>query len=127
VFTAFGTPAGLDTWWTLTSSGTPVAGSRYELGFGPEYQWVGVVTKVDPPRAIEWELVKSDDDWAGTRVGVELTPAEAGTQVRFYHRGWPDANQHHRISSYCWAMYLRVLRRHIEYGEAVPYERRLDV
>jgi hypothetical protein len=26
-----------------------------------------------------------------------------------------------------WAMYLRVLKRHLEHGESVPYERRLDV
>jgi len=24
-------------------------------------------------------------------------------------------------------MYLRILRRHIEHGESVPYEKRLDV
>jgi hypothetical protein len=32
-----------------------------------------------------------------------------------------------RRSSYCWAMYLRILRRYLEHGETVPYERRLDV
>jgi hypothetical protein len=28
---------------------------------------------------------------------------------------------------YCWAIYLRVLRRWLEHGERVPYEQRLDV
>jgi len=32
-----------------------------------------------------------------------------------------------RISTHCWAMYLRILRRHFEHGESVPYEDRLDV
>jgi hypothetical protein len=31
------------------------------------------------------------------------------------------------VSCFCWAMYLRILRRHLEYGEEVEYERRLDV
>ena len=48
------------------------------------------------------------------------------TQVRFRHVGWPAPNEHWRISNFCWAMYLRVLRRSLEYGEAVPYEGRLD-
>jgi uncharacterized protein YndB with AHSA1/START domain len=30
------------------------------------------------------------------------------------------------VSCYCWAMYLRVLRRYLEHGERVPYEGRLD-
>jgi Activator of Hsp90 ATPase homolog 1-like protein len=32
-----------------------------------------------------------------------------------------------KISSYCWAMYLRILKRYVEFGEEVPYEKRLQV
>jgi hypothetical protein len=31
-----------------------------------------------------------------------------------------------RISCHCWALYLRLLRRHLEFGESVPYDRRLE-
>jgi hypothetical protein len=31
------------------------------------------------------------------------------------------------ISTYCWAMYLRILKRWLEFGEQVPYEKRLSV
>jgi hypothetical protein len=34
---------------------------------------------------------------------------------------------HYRTSSFCWAMYLRLLKRYVEHGEVVPYEKRLDV
>ncbi len=37
------------------------------------------------------------------------------------------ADDHSRISSYCRAMYLRVLKHWIERGERVPYGRRLEV
>jgi len=30
------------------------------------------------------------------------------------------------LDEYCWAMYLRILTPHIEIGEPVPYEKRLD-
>jgi uncharacterized protein YndB with AHSA1/START domain len=127
VFEGVSSPAGLDEWWTARSSGAPVPGSEYQLWFGPEYDWRAVVTVAEPDRAFELRLTRSLDDWLGTRVGFQLEPAAAGTQVRFYHTGWPGTSAHYRTSCYCWAMYLRVLRRHLEFGERVPYERRLDV
>jgi uncharacterized protein YndB with AHSA1/START domain len=126
VYDAISQPSGLDAWWTLTCSGAPDPGAEYELGFGPEYAWRARVTVAEPSRRFELQLTKADDDWLHTRVGFELTPSAGGTQVSFYHVGWPMANAHYRISCHCWAMYLRLLRRHLEIGEEVPYERRLD-
>jgi hypothetical protein len=62
-------------------------------------------------------------DWAKSCVGCRLTPeGEGKTRVLFYRNGWPEANEHWRVWCYCWAMYLRVLRRNVEHGESVPYE-----
>jgi hypothetical protein len=62
----------------------------------------------------------------GTRVSFDLQPTENdGTQVRFAHRGWPSESDHYRTSSFCWAMYLRLLGRAVEFGEVVPYDDRL--
>jgi uncharacterized protein YndB with AHSA1/START domain len=127
VFRAVSTPEGLDTWWTKRSSGEPKEGAEYELWFGPEYDWRARVTRCVPDREFELEMVRADEDWSGTRVGFRLEPRNGSTWVQFYHVGWPAANEHHRISCHCWAMYLRVLRRALEHGESVPYEDRLDV
>jgi uncharacterized protein YndB with AHSA1/START domain len=127
VFGAISTAAGLDVWWTKRSAGRARLGSIYDLGFGPEYQWRARVTRCEPGAAFELELISADADWQGTRVGFELTPTPTGTQVRFHHLGWPAANEHYRISCFCWAMYLRIMKRNLEYGETVPYERRLEV
>ena len=127
VYAAISTPPGLDAWWTSRSTGTPREGAEWELWFGPTYDWRARVTKVSAPTDFELQLTMSDPDWAGTRVGFHLAPAGDATQVRFYHTGWPTPNEHWRISCYCWAMYLRILRRYLEHGETVPYERRLDV
>ena len=127
VFDAISSPKLLDEWWTLRSTGRPRVGTTYELDFGPDYQWKAEVTKAERGAAFELRMTSSDNDWLGTRIGFELAPSDRGTQVRFYHRGWPSPNEHYRISCHCWAMYLRILRRHIEHGESVPYEKRLDV
>jgi len=127
VFDAVSSPKLLDEWWTLRSAGRPAVGTSYDLDFGPDYRWKAEVTKADPGAAFELRMTSSDDDWMGTVVGFELQPSGSGTQVRFYHRGWRSPNDHYRTSNHCWAMYLRILRRHVEHGETVAYDKRLDV
>jgi uncharacterized protein YndB with AHSA1/START domain len=128
VFETVATPEGLAQWWTKSSAGEPREGATYVLFFGPEYDWRGRVSRCVPDSAFELEITQADADWMGTRVGFEIQPAGDGaTSVRFYHTGWPMANEHWRISCYCWAMYLRIMRRYLEHGETVPYEKRLDV
>jgi uncharacterized protein YndB with AHSA1/START domain len=127
VFHAISAPEGLDTWWTMTSDGQPSLGAIYDLDFGPGYQWQGRVTACRPDSAFELELITSDPDWNGTRVGFHLELRRDRTWVKFHHTGWPRQNQHFRVSNTCWASYLRVLRRYLEYGEQVLYENRLDV
>ena len=126
VFRAVSTPEGLDSWWTERSAGIPREGAEYELWFGPDYDWRARVTRCVPDSEFELELVHADDDWLGTRVGLELEPRGPITWLRFHHTGWPSQNEHYRISCTCWAMYLRILRRSLEHGESVPYASRLD-
>jgi uncharacterized protein YndB with AHSA1/START domain len=127
VFETVSTPAGLDRWWTITSSGAPEVGAEYALDFGPEYQWRARVSACEPNRLFELQLTRAMDDWLGTRVRFDLTETNGATQVRFAHLGWPDSTEHYRVSSFCWAMYLRLMKRNVEQGEVVPYEQRLDV
>jgi uncharacterized protein YndB with AHSA1/START domain len=127
VFRAVSVPAELDHWWTARSAGEPRLGAQYELWFGPEYDWRATVTRCKADVEFELELSRADKEWVGTKVGFYLEVRGGATQVRFHHLGWPAATEHYRISCYCWAMYLRVLRRYLEHGELVPYEQRLDV
>jgi len=126
VFEAVATPEGLDRWWTKRSSGEPTEGAEYELWFGPEYDWRARVTRCVPGVEFELEMVRAMHDWLGTRVGFRLQGGQGHTQLCFRHTGWPEPSEHYRTSSYCWAMYLRILRRYLEHHESVPYERRLD-
>ena len=127
VFAGVSTPAGLDQWWTKRSAGKPVQNGEYELWFGPKFDWRARVTRSVADQAFELEITRADADWIGTRVGFELEGSKKSTQVRFHHTGWPANNDHYRISCFCWAMYLRILKRHLEFGETVPYEERLSV
>lgn len=126
VFQAIATPDGLDAWWTSRSSGNPVEGAEYELRFSPPYVWRAVVAHCTPDSELEFVMTDADEDWLGTRLSFSLNEQNGVTQVRFSHTGWPQTNEHFRVSSYCWAAYLRLLRRYVEQGEIVSYEDRLD-
>ena len=127
VFNAVSEPKDLDVWWTKSSSGKPVQNAEYELGFGPGYDWRAVVSKCNPNTEFELELTKAHEDWQGARIGFHLMEKEDLTEVKSHHQGWPEDNEHYRTSCYCWAMYLRLLKRYVEYGEVVSYEDSLEV
>jgi len=127
VFDMATVPARLDEWWTLRSEGEPNLGATYALFFGDAYDWRARVTASEPGKHFELELTDALPDWVGTRVSFKLEETGDVTLLRFAHTGWPSASEHYRVSNCCWAMYLRILRRHLEHGERVPYDRRLDV
>lgn len=128
VFSTIATPDGLNEWWTLDCDGVARQGETYRFGFGPGFEdWRGEVTRLDEGRAIEWTMTRADHDWTGTIVGIHLVPDGDRTFVEFSHRGWRDAGDHYRTTSCCWASYLRILRRYVEFGERVPYPVRLEV
>ena len=126
VFEAVSSASGLDAWWTQRASGEAAPGATWGFGFGAGYDWRGIVQACQPGLEIEWELTESDSDWRGTRLGFHLEDKDGHTQVRFHHTGWPESNEHYRVSCFCWAMYLRLLKRYIEHGEVVPYAQRLE-
>lgn len=127
VFRAISSPDGVSHWWSLNASGVPDFDQEYQLDFGPGYHWKAKVAKYTRNKNIEWLMLDTDSDWEETSVGFELEPADGITKVRFYHKGWKENNHHYETSSFCWAMYLRILKRYVEYGESVKYEDRLNV
>lgn len=126
VFETISTSKGISKWWSLDADGHSELGAILNLDFGPDYQWQAQVTQMVPPHEFELTLIKSDPDWMNSIVGFLLSPGQNGTDVRFYHKGWKEASDHYYISCYCWAMYLRVMKRYVEYGEFVEYEERLQ-
>ncbi len=126
VFAAVSEPAFLDEWWTETCRGTVATDAEYELGFGPEYQWRARVSIFEPEREFELTITDATDDWIGTKVGFVVVEEGSGTHLQFRHTGWSETSGHFRHSSFCWALYLRILRRYLEKGNRVPYTERYE-
>jgi len=63
------------------------------------------------------------EDWIGSRVAWCSRPLRTAPRSVYIADGrkratFPDL-------SYCWAMYLRVMKRNLEFGEVVPHDDRL--
>jgi uncharacterized protein YndB with AHSA1/START domain len=124
VYEAVTDPGKLCDWWTLNCSGHPELGAEYNFYFSPQYDWFGKVMKCEPERTFHIKMTKSDSDWEPTSFGFDLQENEGGVQLKFWHVGWPQCNDHYRRSSYCWAMLLHGLKNYIEKGVIVPFEER---
>ena len=124
VFDAFVLPTGLDSWWTLKSSGNPELHAEYQLFFGADYDWRAKVIHVIPGSELTWEMTQTMEDWSGTQVGFKLQQDEKSCTVRFFHSNWGAKSEHFAVSSFCWARLLNGLKDFVEHGTIVPFERR---
>ncbi len=124
VYRAVAFPEGLNAWWTKSSVGTPELGAEYQLYFSDEYDWRAIVLENNKNSKFALEITVADGDWTGTKVRFFLTEKNGSTDICFEHTGWREINEHFRISSYCWAKYLRLLKDYVEEGKIIPYEER---
>lgn len=126
VFKCVYTPDGISKWWSISAKGEPRVGNIYEFDFGPDYQWEAVVEDCELNSVFVLRMTVSDSDWEQSLVSFRLETINDRVILRFAHKGWPDENDHFRSSSYCWAMYLRCLKRYAEKGIETEYEKRFD-
>ena len=92
VFEAVSKPEQLVNWWPKSCSGSPVLGSEYNFYFGPEYDWYGKVSQLEPGRFFQIKMTKSDPDWDPTSFAFDIWEANGNTLLRFSHTGWPQCN-----------------------------------
>ncbi|NML71297.1 SRPBCC domain-containing protein [Chryseobacterium sp. RP-3-3] len=124
VFRMVSVPEFLNEWWTHYCQGVPEPDSEYTFEFSEKDILKGKISKFNPPYEIEFLITDGDKDWVETSVGFILKEAGNGTKLSFYHTNWKDTNEHFRQTSFCWALYLRVLRKFAEEGLHVPYSER---
>jgi uncharacterized protein YndB with AHSA1/START domain len=124
VFDAVTLPEHLVNWWPFKCSGEPNVGTEYNFFFGPEYDWKGKVVQCETGTSFYIKMTKSDLDWNPTSFGFDLKENDKGTYLSFWHKDWPECNQHFKFSSFCWAMLLNGLKDYLEKGVIIPFEER---
>lgn len=90
------------------------------------------ITRLDPQRAVEWEVIDSKHpeqtgfvdlhDWVGTRISFETEPtAPERTALRLRHSGLV-AKECFGVCSSAWAFFLnQSLRGYLEAGAGQPH------
>lgn len=123
VYEAVGTADGISDWWTRDGvRGQASEGSRLQFFFDqPEPAAVMEVTALDPRGQVSWNCVGGADEWIGTRVSFDLTPADGETAVLFTHAGWRSPTEFMAHCSARWAYFLFSLKSLVETGKGTPF------
>ena len=128
IFNAITQPEGLDSWWTKKSSGSPKMGTEYRFFFTTGYDWFAKVLLATDKKQIMFKMIDADPDWIDTLLTFTIIKKENDScLLRFDHTEWRSINDHFRRTSYCWALYLRGLKKYLEEGLVTPYGRRTRV
>lgn len=126
IFSAFTTRKGLNAWWTKEAAGDLKIGGNYIFFFGSQWDWRAEVVDYRMNESIRFRMTEADSDWTGTELAFSIIESTGSSSclLRFEHTGWRERNDHFRRTSYCWALYLRCLKRYVENGIVTEYENR---
>jgi uncharacterized protein YndB with AHSA1/START domain len=111
------TTEGFHRWWTDDCAAVPRAGTvnvfRFMDGAVEFHFRVDELTD----RRIAWTCLsapKVPEEWVGTRVTFDLSPADGGTLVRFGHLGWRSTEGEFPACNTVWGDLMHRLKASVE-------------
>jgi uncharacterized protein YndB with AHSA1/START domain len=112
---------GLASWWTSHTKAQPKVDTISEFGFmGGQFIMQMRVAKLEPVTKVQWIVLQSAPDWAGTYITWDLTPVEKTTKVLFGHRDWISTDGSYASVNYSWGHFLSSLKAYLETGIGTP-------
>lgn len=125
VYKALSSVEDLGRWWTEEVRGDGNVGGRIEFVFrseegGLKGKMVMEVKELDEQKNVRWRCVEGPEEWVGTDITFELSPADGQTIVLFGHRNWREAIEFTSHCSMKWATFLLSLRDYVETGKGKP-------
>ncbi len=124
VYAALATVDGLCGWWTQAAGGSAEPGGEFRVEFaGYGIYKVARVEESVRPVAVRWLVLDcKHQDWIGTMISFELSPAGPdASELRFVHRGLRPALECYESCEAGWDFYLRSLASYAETGAGQPY------
>jgi hypothetical protein len=116
-------------WWSGEIDGiTDQLGAVFTYRYQDVHRSTQRIAELIPARRVTWHVVDSylgfvadKTEWTGTDVIFEVTPTEAGTEVRFTHAGLVPAVECFGDCSNAWQFYIGgSLRNLITKGQGEP-------
>ena len=115
IFHMISTSDGLNTWWTVASEGKLDVNEKFRFYFAKDFDWQAKVLEFKTDESLTFQMVKADEDWDNTLLSFEIiSVGQNRCKLRFEHRNWAKINDHFRRTSFCWALYLNDMKKHLE-------------
>lgn len=121
VFDAITTREGLSNWWTTATEARPELGSIVTFRFRPSYYNEMKIVNLEKNEKVEWECIKGDPQWIGTKLIFNIESQNNATILRFFHTGWKEATDFFAACNYHWGLYLKSLKTYLETGKGNPH------
>jgi hypothetical protein len=116
-------------WWTGDVEGVADAvGGEFTYRNGDLHFSRQRVAELAAGKRVVWDIVEArlsfvtrQDGWTGTRIAFEISPADAGAELRFAHLGLTPDCECYKACSGGWAYFIDgSLRQLIETGRGYP-------
>jgi uncharacterized protein YndB with AHSA1/START domain len=107
VFAAWTTPEGQSSWWTKKCRMGKNSGDVNVFSFdNGNVEFHFRIEKQEQPHQLRWLGVKAEkmpDEWVGTVLEVEISPAGEGkTRMRFGHKNWKSTEGAFEMCNTTW-------------------------
>lgn len=119
VYEAITTQRGLESWWCKNTVAKPEVGFTNVFTFGKDVNEFKV-SRLSPDKNVEWQGIRSVDEWVGTTISFDLVEKNGNTVVRFTHGDWREVTDLYAECNYQWALFMKSLKTHCEIGIGTP-------
>lgn len=119
IYEALTTQEGLASWWAKQTSAMPEVGYVNIFSFGT-FRNEMKVTILDINKKVEWQCIKSIEEWIDTNVSFELEAHAEKTLLRFSHFGWRAVTDTFAGCTYDWGRFMTSLKLYCETGTGTP-------
>jgi uncharacterized protein YndB with AHSA1/START domain len=119
VYQAITTQEGLINWWCKRTAAKPEVGfvNIFTFGNSPDEM---KITGLTPNKRVEWQCIKSVDEWMNTTISFDLEEKDGRTILRFAHSGWRSATDFFDACNYDWGRFMTSLKSFCETGVGTP-------
>jgi len=114
LFDAWTTAEGLSSWWT---SDCRIAGNEGGINIfvfdGGKVEFHFRIDEQVPNERVRWTGIPADkmpEEWVGTRIEVDIEPANDITRMRFGHKNWQSSNGAYTLCNTTWGELMYRLR-----------------
>jgi uncharacterized protein YndB with AHSA1/START domain len=117
VYQAWTTAKGLSSWWTKDSRGGGSGKPNVFVFDGGNVEFHFRVDGQVPGKAVRWTGIKAEkmpDEWVGTKIEVDIAPANRGSRLRFGHKGWKTTEGMYCVCNTTWGELMYRLRDYCE-------------